>query len=147
MTKVNVKNKHFAYRVSEDCKDAIDVCVLTNELNEIDFVVLIKNERCFDAPNYYVYRIKYFDGQPEADFTSLGSSEYNLGVFDKFQYEEAREAFFKATKGLVKCSVCGKWVPIEESLRFVPAMVTCKDEKCKAKGEAQEKDFFSYPLD
>lgn len=139
-----IANQKFARLINND-DSRIKQKVLTDTASDLELVVLFKFDKGKYDPLYCVYRQHFHDDNPASKHSTIGSGD--LALMSTCDQKEAEEAYEKACEGLVHCANCGAWVPFDEAERFVPAICVCKKEECIAWGRAQEKDFFSYPLD
>lgn len=82
------------------------------------------------------YTKTYSDGSFTIQQWALGTIPYDENFVSNLS-----EIITKVSLGLVRCSYCGKWIPIEESFHFVPAGCTCRD--CYDEGVKGEQEFLS----
>ena len=82
------------------------------------------------------YTKVYPDGTKYNQQWALGEIPYDENFVSNLS-----EIITNVSLGYVRCSYCGKWIPIEESFHFVPAGCTCRD--CYDKGVEGEKEFLS----
>lgn len=109
--------------------------VLKDTDTEYEDVVILQ---FYEGQKYYVYRRHY---GVVSDYT-LSSRDYH--VDESADFDQAVASFDKACKGMLKCYMCGKWIPFEEARFFMPAGITCRDEACTSRARKDEEWFLNH---